>query len=65
MEYPNFVVEFYFNDVYKCTIGITALNAEKALIKACNELAKGMGLPLVNNYIIYDIEKEKTVAGDI
>ena len=63
-EYPNYVVEFYFNDKCKTTVSTEAPRTENALIIAFNELLTKTNVDLVNNYIIYDIDNRKTYKGN-
>lgn len=63
-EYPNYIVEFYFDDEYKTTVSADASRAEIALIIAFNKLITKTNVDLVNNYIIYDIDNGKTYKGN-
>ena len=63
-EYPNYIIEFYFDDEHKATVSTEASRTEIALIIAFNELLKKTNVDLVNNYIIYDIDNRKTYKGD-
>ena len=62
-EYPNYVVHFYFDDKFKTTVSTEASRTENALIIAFNELLTKTNI-LANNYIIYDIDNEKTYKGN-
>ena len=62
-EYPNYVVEFYFDDKYKTTVSTEASRTENALIIALNELLTKTNI-LANKYIIYDIDNRKTYKGN-
>ena len=62
-EYPNYIVEFYFDDEYKTTVSTEASRTEIALIIALNELLTKTKI-LANKYIIYDIDNEKTYKGN-
>lgn len=63
-EYPNYVVEFYFDDKYKTTVSTEASRTENALIIALNELLTKTNVDLANKYIIYDIDNRKTYKGN-
>ena len=63
-EYPNYVVEFYFDDKRKTTVSAEASRTEIALIIAFNKLLTKTNVDLVNNYIIYDINNRKTYKGN-
>ena len=63
-EYPNYVVEFYFDDKYKTTVSTEASRTEIALIIALNELLTKTNVDLANKYIIYDIDNRKTYKGN-
>ena len=63
-EYPNYVVEFYFNDKCKTTVSTEASRTEIALIIAFNKILKKTDIGLVNNYIIYDIDNGETYKGN-
>ena len=62
-EYPNYIVEFYFDDICKTTVSTEASRTEIALIIACNKLLTKTNI-VVNNYIIYDIDNRKTYKGN-
>ena len=62
-EYPNYIVEFYFDDKHKATVSTEASRTEIALIIAFNELLKKTGI-VANKYIIYDIDNKETYKGD-
>lgn len=62
-EYPNYIVEFYFDDEHKATVSTEASRTEIALIIAFNELLKKTNI-LANKYIIYDIDNRKTYKGN-
>ena len=62
-EYPNYIVEFYFDDEHKTTVSTEASRTEIALIIALNELLKKTNI-LANNYIIYDIDNKTTYRGN-
>ena len=62
-EYPNYIVEFYFEDEHKATVSTEASRTEIALIIALNELLTKTNI-LANNYIIYDIDNRKTYKGN-
>lgn len=62
-EYPNYIVEFYFEDEHKATVSTEASRTEIALIIAFNELLKKTGI-VANKYIIYDIDNKETYKGD-
>ena len=62
-EYPNYIVQFYFDDIYKTTVSTEASRTEIALIIALNELLTKTGI-VANNYIIYDIDNRKTYKGN-
>lgn len=62
-EYPNYVVEFYFDDEYKTTVSTEASRSEIALIIALNELLTKTGI-VANKYIIYDIDNKETYKGN-
>ena len=61
-EYPNYIVEFYFDDEHKATVSTEASRTENALIIAFNELLTKTNI-LANNYIIYDIDNRETYKG--
>lgn len=63
-EYPNYIVEFYFDDEHKATVSTEASRTEIALIIALNELLKKTNVDLANKYIIYDIDNTKTYKGN-
>ena len=62
-KYPNYIVEFYFDDICKTTVSTEASRTEIALIIALNELLAKTNI-VVNNYIIYDIDNRKTYKGN-
>ena len=62
-DYPNYVVEFYFDDEYKTTVSTESSRTEIALIIALNKLLTKTSI-VVNNYIIYDIDNRKTYKGN-
>ena len=62
-EYPNYIVEFYFDDEHKTTVSTEASRTEIALIIAFNELLTKTKI-LANNYIVYDIDNGKTYKGN-
>ena len=62
-EYPNYIIEFYFDDICKTTVSTEASRTEIALIIAFNELLTKTNI-LANNYIIYDIDNRKTYKGN-
>lgn len=62
-EYPNYIVEFYFDDICKTTVSTEASRTEIALIIALNKLLTKTSI-VVNNYIIYDIDNRKTYKGN-
>ena len=62
-EYPNYIVEFYFDDEHKTTVSTEASRTEIALIIALNELLKKTNI-LANKYIIYDINNRTTYRGN-
>lgn len=62
-EYPNYIVEFYFNDEHKATVSTEASRTEIALIIAFNKLLTKTNI-LANKYIIYDIDNRKTYTGN-
>ena len=62
-EYPNYIVEFYFDDEHKATVSTEASRSEIALIIALNELLTKTGI-VANKYIIYDIDNKETYKGD-
>ena len=62
-EYPNYIVEFYFDDICKTTVSTEASRTEIALIIAFNKLLTKTNI-VVNNYIIYDIDNRKTYKGN-
>ena len=62
-EYPNYIVEFYFDDNHKATVSTEASRTENALIIALNELLTKTNI-LANKYIIYDIDNRKTYKGN-
>ena len=63
-DYPNYIVEFYFDDEHKATVSTEALRTEIALIIALNKLLTKTNVDLVNKYIIYDIDNRKTYKGN-
>lgn len=63
-EYPNYIVEFYFDDKHKTTVSTEASRTEIALIIAFNELLTKTNVDLVNTYIIYDIDNRTTYKGN-
>lgn len=63
-EYPNYIIEFYFDDEHKATVSTEASRTEIALIIAFNELLKKTNVDLANKYIIYDIDNRKTYKGN-
>lgn len=63
-EYPNYIVEFYFDDEHKTTVSTEASRTEIALITAFNELLTKTNVDLANKYIIYDIDNRKTYKGN-
>ena len=63
-EYPNYIIEFYFDDEHKATVSTEASRTEIALIIAFNKLLTKTNVDLVNNYIIYDIDNRKTYKGN-
>lgn len=62
-EYPNYIVEFYFDDEHKATVSTEASRTEIALIIALNELLTKTSI-VANKYIIYDIDNRKTYKGN-
>ena len=62
-EYPNYIVEFYFEDECKMTVSTEASRKEIALIIALNKLLTKTNI-LANKYIIYDIDNRKTYKGN-
>lgn len=62
-EYPNYIVEFYFDDICKMTVSTEASKSEIALIIAFNKLLT-KGNIVANNYIIYDIVNRETHKGN-
>lgn len=62
-DYPNYIVEFYFDDEHKTTVSTETSRTEIALIIAFNELLKKPNI-LANKYIIYDIDNRKTYQGN-
>ena len=62
-EYPNYIVEFYFDYEHKATVSTEASRTEIALIIALNELLTKTGI-VANKYIIYDIDNKETYKGD-
>ena len=62
-EYPNYIVEFYFDDEHKTTVSTEASRTEIALIIALNELLTKTSI-VANKYIIYDIDNKETYKGD-
>ena len=62
-EYPNYIVEFYFDDICKTTVSTEASRTEIALIIAFNKLLTKTNI-LANNYIIYDIDNRKSYKGN-
>lgn len=63
-EYPNYIVEFYFDNEFKTTVSTEASRTEIALIIAFSKLITKTNIDLVNNYIIYDIDNRKTFKGN-
>lgn len=63
-EYPNYLVEFYFDNELKTTVSAKTSRTEIALIIAFNELLTKTNVDLVNNYIIYDIDNRKNYKGN-
>ena len=61
-EYPNYIVEFYFDDEHKATVSTEASRTEIALIIAFNKLLTKTNI-VANSYIIYDINNRKTYKG--
>ena len=62
-EYPNYIVEFYFEDEHKATVSTEASRTGIALIIALNELLTKTGI-VANKYIIYDIDNKETYKGN-
>ena len=62
-EYPNYIVEFYFDDEHKATVSTEASRTETALIIALNELLTKTNI-VANSYIIYDIDNRTTHRGN-
>lgn len=62
-EYPNYIVEFYFDDEHKATVSTEASRTEIALIIALNKLLTKTSI-VSNKYIIYDIDNRKTFTGN-
>ena len=62
-EYPNYIVEFYFEDEHKATVSTEASRTEIALITALNKLLTKTSI-VANSYIIYDIDNRKTYKGN-
>ena len=62
-DYPNYIVEFYFDDEHKATVSTEASRTEIALIIALNELLTKISI-VSNKYIIYDIDNRKTFTGN-
>ena len=62
-EYPNYIVEFYFEDEYKTTVSTEASRTENDLLIALNELLTKTNI-VANSYIIYDIDNRKTYKGN-
>ena len=62
-EYPNYIIEFYFDDEHKTTVSTEASRTEIALIIAFNELLKKTNI-VANTYIIYDVDNKKTYKGN-
>ena len=62
-EYPDYIVEFYFDDICKTTVSTEASRTEIALIIAFNKLLTKASI-VANNYIIYDIDNRKTYKGN-
>ena len=62
-EYPNYIVEFYFDDEHKTTVSAEASRSEIALIMAFNELLTKTGI-VANSYIIYDIDHRNYYRGN-
>ena len=62
-EYPNYIVEFYFEDEHKATVSTEASRTEIALIIAFIKLITKTNI-LANNYIIYDIDNRRTHKGN-
>ena len=62
-EYPNYIVEFYFDDEHKATVNTEASRTEIALIIALNKLLTKTNI-VANSYIIYDIDNRTTHRGN-
>ena len=62
-EYPNYIVEFYFEDEHKATVSTEASRTEIALIIALNKLLTKTSI-VANSYIIYDVDNRKTYKGN-
>ena len=62
-EYPNYIVEFYFDDKFKTTVSTEASRTENALIIAFNKLLTKTNI-VANSYIIYDIDNRKSYKGN-
>ena len=62
-EYPNYIVEFYFDDEYKTTVSTEASRTEIALIIALNKLLTKTNI-VANSYIIYDVDNRETYKGN-
>ena len=62
-DYPNYIVEFYFDDDHKATVSAEASRTEIALIIAFNKLITKTNI-VANSYIIYDVDNRKTCKGD-
>ena len=62
-EYPNYIVEFYFDDIWKTTVSTEASRTEIALIIALNKLLTKTNI-VANSYIIYDVDNRKTYKGN-
>ena len=62
-EYPNYIVQFYFDDEYKATVSTEASRTENALIIAFNELLTKTSI-VANSHIIYDVDNRKTYKGN-
>ena len=62
-EYPNYIVEFYFEDEHKATVSTEASRTENALIIAFTELLTKTNI-VANSYIIYDIDNRKSYKGN-
>ena len=62
-EYPNYIVEFYFDDEHKATVSTEASRTEIAMIMALNKLLTKTGI-VANKYIIYDVDNRETYKGN-